>query len=71
MAVKPITAIHANDPAWIIALWLAIHWGDPVPDQHGNISTEKVNVAAAALIRALAVYLEPTKAKAVVAALGH
>ena len=63
---KPITAIHARDPAWIIALWIAIHAGDPAP----QISTAKANEAATAIIRALAGYLDVAKAKAVVAALG-
>ncbi len=63
---KPITAIHARDPAWIIALWIAIHGGDPAP----QISTAKANEAATAIIRALAAHLDAAKAKAVVAALG-
>jgi len=71
MAIKPITGIHTNDPAWIIALWLAIHGGDPAIDQHGVISAEKAKVAAAGAIRALAAHLDPVQAKAVVAALGH
>ena len=71
MAVRPITAIHANDPAWIIALWLAIHGGDPAPDQHGNISADKLKFAASGAIRALAAHLDPAQAKAVVTALGH
>ncbi len=71
MAIRPITAIHTNDPAWIIALWLAIHGGDPAPDQHGAISAEKAKIAAASAIRALAAHLDPAQAKAVVSALGH
>ena len=63
---KPIQAIHAKDPAWIIALWIAIHGGDPAPE----ISAQKANEAAMAAIRALSSHLDPAKAKAVVAALG-
>ena len=63
---KPIQAIHGKDPAWIIALWIAIHGGDPAPE----ISAQKANEAAMAAIRALSSHLDPAKAKAVVAALG-
>jgi hypothetical protein len=69
MAIKrrPITAVHAKDPAWIIALWIAIHGGDPAPE----ISAKKANEAAMAIIRALTAHLDPAAAKAVVAALGQ
>ena len=67
MALKPIVAIHRNDPAWIIALWLAIHGGDPAP----QVSVEKARALSADIIRALAAHLDPAKAKAVTAALGH
>jgi hypothetical protein len=67
--IKQITAIHENDPEWIIALWLAIHGGDPAPE--GRVSAEKVNAAAAAVIRAVSTHLDPAKQKAVNAALGH
>lgn len=65
--MKPIVAIHRNDPAWIIALWLAIHGGDPAPE----ISVEKARALSADVIRSLAANLDPAKGKAVVAALGH
>lgn len=68
MGIKPINAIHARDIGWLIALHLAIVGGDPV---EGQIPAEKVNKTAAAMIRALAAYLDPAKAKAVVAALDH
>lgn len=67
MALKPIIAIHRNDPAWIIALWLAIHGGDPAPE----ISAERARALSADIIRALAGHLDAAKAKAVTAALGH
>jgi hypothetical protein len=67
MALKPITAIHRNDPQWIIALWLAIHGGDPAPE----ISLDKARTLSTDIIRALAVNLDAGKAKAVTAALGH
>jgi hypothetical protein len=69
MAIKRrrITAVHAKDPAWIIALWIAIHGGDPAPE----ISAEKANKAATGIIRALTAHLDPAAAKAVVAALGR
>jgi len=65
--LKPIVGIHKNDPEWIIALWLAIHGGDPAPE----LSTRQVHEAAAGAIKALATRLEPGKHKAVVAALSH
>jgi hypothetical protein len=65
--LKPIIGIHRNDPEWIIALWLAIHGGDPAPE----ISSQKAQLAAAEAIRALAGHLSAPQQKAVVAALGH
>lgn len=64
---KRITAIHAKDPSWIIALWIAIHGGDPAP----QVSAKKANKAAMAIIRAVAAHLDPAKAKALAAALGR
>ena len=29
-------AQHIQDPTWLIALWLAIHGGDPAPDQFSH-----------------------------------
>ena len=58
MAIKrrPVTAVNAKDPAWIIALWIAIHGGDPAPE----ISAKKANEAAMAIIRALtAIWIRP------------
>ena len=52
---KPIVGIH-NDPQWIIALWLAIHGGDPAPD---GISARQTEEIATTAIRALAGYLPP------------
>lgn len=68
MARRPIVAVHAKDPGWIIALWLAIHGGDPAPD---HVSRADASRAAIAIIRELAEFLEPAHAKAVTAALGH
>lgn len=68
MARRPITAIHANDPGWLIALWLAIHRGDPAPEQ---IDAAEASKAAMAMIRQLAPHLDAAHAKAVTAALGH
>jgi hypothetical protein len=65
---KPIVAIHRNDPQWIIALWLAIHGGDPAPD---TISERQVGEIAVNAIRSLTAYLPAAKAKAVAAALSH
>lgn len=65
--LKPIVGIHKNDPEWIIALWLAIHGGDPGPE----INSQKAQQVAGEAIRALAARLAPAQQKAVVAALGH
>jgi hypothetical protein len=65
--LKPIVGIHKNDPEWIIALWIAIHGGDPAPE----ISAQKAQLAAAEAIRALAGRLSAPQQKAVVSALGH
>jgi hypothetical protein len=65
--VKPIVAIHQKDPEWIIALWLAIHGGDPAPE----ISAQKAQLAASQAIKALATRLPAAQQKAVVSALSH
>jgi hypothetical protein len=44
--MRPIYLAHELDAAWIIALWLAIHGGDPAPE-----------VVAAQAIAALAQYV--------------
>ncbi|WP_156680324.1 hypothetical protein [Sphingomonas profundi] len=64
---KPITAIHANDPAWIIQLWIAIHGGDPAPE----LSPAAIEKGAIGAIRALATRLDAPQQRAVIAALGH
>ena len=46
MSIQPIYIAHELDAAWIIALWLAIHGGDPAPE-----------VIAAQAIAALAQYV--------------
>lgn len=66
-AVRQIVGIHVRDIDWIIALWFAIHGGDPAPEQ---LSPAQAQTAATALIRAAAAHLDPAKAKAVTAALG-
>jgi hypothetical protein len=65
---KPIVGIHKNDPQWIIALWLAIHGGDPAPEGINARQTEEIATSA---IRALATYLPPAKQKAIGAAVSH
>jgi hypothetical protein len=66
-AVRQIVGIHVRDIEWIIALWFAIHGGDPAPE---HLSQAQVQKAAAELIHAAAAHLEPAQAKAVTAALG-
>lgn len=50
MPVRSIYLAHELDAAWIIALWLAIHGGDPAPE-----------VIAAQAIAALAQYVNGTR----------
>jgi hypothetical protein len=50
MLIRPIYLAHELDAAWIIALWIAIHGGDPSPD-----------VVAAQAIAALAQYVNGTR----------
>lgn len=53
MSVRPIYLAHELDAAWIIALWVAIHGGDPAPE-----------VVAAQAIAALAQYVNGTRQRA-------
>jgi hypothetical protein len=64
-AARQIVGIHVKDIEWIIALWFAIHGGDPAPE---HLSPAQTQTAAAGLIRAAAAHLDPAKAKAVAAA---
>ena len=66
-AVRQIVGVHVKDIEWMIALWFAIHGGDPAPE---HLSPTQAQTAAAGLIRAAAAHLDPAKAKAVTAALG-
>lgn len=50
MSIRPIYIAHELDAARIIALWLAIHGGDPAPE-----------VIAAQAIAALAQYVSGTR----------
>jgi len=52
MPIREITLAHELDAAWIIALWKAIHGGDPAPE-----------IIAAQAIAALAQYLAPEAAR--------
>jgi hypothetical protein len=63
--LKPIVGIHKKDIEWIIALWLAIHGGDPAPE----VSPQRAEAAAAEVIRGLAARLPAAKQRAVEAAL--
>ena len=51
--MQPIFLAHELDAAWIIALWIAIHGGDPAPE-----------VVAAQAIAALAQYVNGTTQRA-------
>lgn len=48
--MRPIYLAHELDAAWTIALWLAIHGGDPAPE-----------IVAAQAIAALAQYVNGTR----------
>jgi hypothetical protein len=43
--IKDIIFTHERDAAWIIALWLAIHGGDPAPD--GVLHVDETSVLLA------------------------
>lgn len=69
MSIRPtrqIVGIHVKDIEWIIALWFAIHGGDPAPE---HLSQSQVQTAAAGLIRAAAAHLDAAKAKEITAIL--
>ncbi len=53
MSIQPMYLAHELDAAWIIALWLAIHGGDPAPE-----------VVAAQAIAALAQYVNGARQQA-------
>ena len=64
MAPKIGTLAHAQDPAWLIALWLAIHGGDPAPIE-GVVAQEIQEGAALRAIAALSEALDQTSRDAV------
>jgi hypothetical protein len=45
---------HEQDIAWIVALWKAIHWGDPSPERNVVEIDETGGLIAAALVSHLA-----------------
>jgi hypothetical protein len=53
MSIRPIYLAHELDAAWIIALWIAIHGGDPSPE-----------VVAGQAIAALAQYVNGSRQQA-------
>lgn len=61
MARKSMTAIQATDPAWVIALRLAIHGVDPGQDKH---AVRPDDMAASGEGGARAAQLEPAQATA-------
>ena len=54
MKISEITLAHEPDAAWIIALWLAIHGGDPGPEGF------QVDETAVFLASALSAHLSET-----------
>jgi hypothetical protein len=58
VALKPhdINLAHELDPAWIIALWLAIHGGDPSPIEQ-TVSEAAERAIAAQIIAELAPFV--------------
>jgi hypothetical protein len=59
---------HALDAGWLMALWLAIHGGDPPPQNQVIAENESLDFAALALVTRLA-ELYPGAAKNTVGAL--
>lgn len=44
---REIVDIHVQDINWIIALWLAVHGGDPAPKVRVEVDASTVLLAAA------------------------
>ncbi|MER5636555.1 hypothetical protein ABT095_06355 [Kitasatospora sp. NPDC002227] len=56
---EDIQLVHELDAAWILALWIFIHGGDPAP---GSISVDRAAVlAAAGLSEHLAAKIKPSQ----------
>lgn len=67
--VKEMRLAHERDAAWLIALWLAIHGGDPAPKEGEVVSSRLQEAAALNAIAALAEGLDEVTRQAVVYAL--
>ena len=45
---------HQLDPVWIIALWKAIHGGDPAPNEHVTLTSKEYATIGAEIIGSIA-----------------
>lgn len=63
VGLKEIELAHELDASWLIALWFAIHGGDPSPE--GMVSRELQEGAALGAIEALSVALNEKTMEAV------
>ena len=63
VGLKEIELIHERDASWLMALWLAIHGGDPAPE--GPVSREFQEGAALGAIEALSAALDAKTMEAV------
>ena len=54
--VEPVAVAHEPDIAWLIALWLAIHGGDPAPDEPAWVDETTALLATTLSVRLSEVY---------------
>lgn len=64
-AIKDIRLTHERDAAWLIALYLAIHGGDPAPPKQGVVAHELQQSAALSAIAVLTEGLDEKSREAV------
>ncbi len=63
VGLKEIELIHERNASWLIALWFAVHGGDPAPG--GLVSRESFEGAALGAIEALSAALDVKTMEAV------
>lgn len=64
-AIKDIRLTHERDAAWLVALYLAIHGGDPAPKEGEIVARELQQGAALSAIAALSEVLDEKAREAV------
>lgn len=64
-ATAELRLTHERDAAWLVALWLAVHGGDPAPEKGEVVGHGLQQAAALSAIAALATALDEKARKAV------